>query len=148
MWKLWKLSISSSNLLVSSSCSYIISTKYSRIIIRRKLKLLCKTTSKLIIIDNYIWLWIIKSFYFWVLQDRRVFFDLNVMFGINVIISLLFFKHWFINYRAALIANKLDNITFVNSIILSYNYRSILLLHSMYFLDTSYSHLLLTTKAY
>ena len=66
------------------------------------------------------------------------------MFDVDIIISLLFFKHRIVNDRTAIVSFKFNNVTFINCIILMNDYRVTLLLDTMELLASSNCHLVST----
>ena len=87
----------------------------------------------------------------WVLTNGYIFVEASliedILFDVDIIISLLLFKHRIVNNRTAIISFQFDNVTFINSIILMNNYRITFLLNTMKLLDSANCHLI-TTQAH
>ena len=84
----------------------------------------------------------------WVLTNGNIFVETslveNILFDVDIIISLLLFKHRIVHYRTAIISFKFDNVAFVNCIILMDDYRITFLLNTVLLLYASNSHLVAT----
>lgn len=85
------------------------------------------------------------SLHLWVLTNRNFFIQASliqdILFDVDIIISLLLFKHRIIYDCTAVISFKFNNVTFVHRIILMNNYRISFLLDTMELLASSNRHL-------
>jgi hypothetical protein len=90
----------------------------------------------------------VSSHELWVLTYGDLFVETSlvkdILFDVDIIISLLLFKHRIVNNRTAIVSFKLDDVAFVNCIILMNDYRIAFLLDTVEFLTSSHRHLVST----
>lgn len=130
----------------------------SRNIIWIKIKLFCIATAILKVknldICSQPLFWFntrVSSLHLRILTNGYIFIEAtlieDILLDVDIIISLLLFKHRIVNDRAAVIAFKFNNVALVHCVVLMHDYRITFLLDTVKLLDPAHRHLV-TTQAH